>query len=150
MSLFLNGTKQFLKPWEISTLSVYGYCSAKQLLNCILNTSLNLLISAYKGKILTLLSQRLGSSICSALSQVCFSWIQWQIYHQLLWESSSGQNQGLMEIPSIVPNPVLEDFPERLYCQAPLPLPQKVIFAFSVVPPFTRFFSEKSEASRDI
>lgn len=112
--------------------------------------SLNLLISAYKGKIFTLLSQRLGSSVCSALSQVRSSWIQWQIYHQLLWESSSGQKQGLMEIPSIVPNPLLEDFPERLYCQATLPLPQKFIFAFYVVPPFTRSFSEKSEASRDI
>lgn len=97
-------------------------------------TSLNLLISAYKGKIFTLLSQRLGSSVCSVLSQVCSSWIQWQIYHQLLWESSSGQKQGLMEIPSIAPNPLPELFPERLYSQTLLPLTQKLYLHFMRCP----------------
>lgn len=95
---------------------------------------LNLLISACKGKIFTLLSQRLGSSVRSVLSQVCSSWIQWQIYHQLLWESSSGQKQGLMEISSIAPNPLLELFPERLYCQTLLLLTQKLYLHFMRYP----------------
>lgn len=37
MPLILNRTERFLKPWEISMLSVYGHCSVKQLPNCILN-----------------------------------------------------------------------------------------------------------------
>lgn len=97
-------------------------------------TALNLLISAYRGKIFTLLSQRLGSSVCSVLSQVCSSWIQWRIYHQPLWESKSSQKQGLMEIPSTAPNPLLEEFPEGLCCQTPLPLTQKLYLHFVQCP----------------
>lgn len=54
-----------------------------------------------------------------------------------------------MEIPSIVPNPLLEDFPE-LYWQASPSLSTKSYICIYVGSQFNRSFSEKFEASRDI